>query len=212
MDFDDLLTLIQDDPVFESSLLFAGDVDPKAMRVQLSRWVKSGKIIQLRRGLYTLAPPWQKNKAHPFLIANRLQKASYVSLQSALSYYNLIPELVQAVTSISTGRSEQLSTPLGDFSFRHIKTELFFAYQVIKLSNQLVFIAEAEKAILDLVYLQAGGDDLTFLEALRLQNLNRFNLIKLQDFAQRFNSPKMTRACQNIIILSERENKEYQVL
>lgn len=212
MVFDELLTLIQDNPVFESSLLFAGDVDPKAMRVQLSRWVKSGKIIQLRRGLYTLSPPWKKNKAHPFLIANRLQKASYVSLQSALSYYNLIPDLVQTVTSVSTGRTEQLSTPLGHFSFQHIKTELFFAYQAVRLTNQLFFIAEAEKAILDLIYLQTGGDDLTFLEALRLQNLDNLDLFRLQSLARRFKSPKMTRACQNIIDLIEREKGAYQIL
>ena len=212
MVFDDLLKLVQDDPVFESSVLFAGDVNPQAIRVQLSRWVKAGKIIQLRRGLYVLAPPWQKTKPHPFLIANRLQKASYVSLQSALSYYNLIPELVQTVTSVSTGRTEQLSTPLGHFSFQHIKTELFFAYQSVSLKNQLFFIAEAEKAILDLIYLQTGGDDLTFLEALRLQNLDNLDLFRLQSLARRFKSPKMTRACQNIIDLIEKEKETYQTL
>jgi predicted transcriptional regulator of viral defense system len=212
MIFDDLLNLIQDDPVFESSILFAGDVDPKAIRVQLSRWVKSGKIVQLRRGLYALAPPYQKIKPHPFFIANRLQKASYISLQTALSYYNLIPEFVQTVTSVSTGRTEQLSTPLGSFSFRHIKTEFFFGYKTVDLPNQLVFIAEAEKAILDMVYLQAGGDNPAFLEELRLQHLNFLDVKKLQDFAQRFNSPKMTRASQIILTLIEREKKEYQAL
>ncbi len=212
MIYEDLLNLIEDDSVFESSVLFARDANPKAIRVQLSRWIRSNKIIKLRRGLYALALPYQKSKPHPFFIANRLQKASYVSLQSALSYYNLIPELVQTVTSVSTGRPEQLNTPLGNFSFRHIKTELFFGYKAVNLSNQLVFIAEAEKAILDLVYLQSGGDDPAFLEELRLQNLNYLNVIKLQGFAQRFNSPKMTRASQYIITLIARENEEYQAL
>ncbi len=65
---------------------------------------------------------------------------------------------------------------------------------------------------MDLVYLQSGGDDPAFLEELRLQNLNYLNVIKLQGFAQRFNSPKMTRASQYIITLIARENEEYQAL
>jgi hypothetical protein len=80
------------------------------------------------------------------------------------------------------------------------------------LKNQLFFIAEAEKAILDLIYLQTGGDDLTFLEALRLQNLDNLDLFRLQSLARRFKSPKMTRACQNIIDLIEREKGAYQIL
>jgi len=85
MDFESLLELIAEDPVFDSSLLLAGEVDPKNVRLQLTRWVNSGRIYQLRRGLYAIAPPYQKSHPHPFLVANRLQRASYVSLQSALA-------------------------------------------------------------------------------------------------------------------------------
>lgn len=76
MEFNTLLKLVGSDPIFESSLLLAGDVDPKLIRIQLSRWVKSGKIHRLRRGLYAIAPPYQKQQPHPFLVANHLQKAS----------------------------------------------------------------------------------------------------------------------------------------
>jgi len=66
MEFNDLLDLVGEEPVFNSALLMAGDVNPGLMRQQLSRWVKSGKVYQLRRGLYALAPPYQKCKPHPF--------------------------------------------------------------------------------------------------------------------------------------------------
>ena len=62
------------------------------MRRQLDRWVKSGRLIQLRRGVYSVAPPYQADAPHPFLLANHLRKSSYVSLQSALS-----PKLFEAM-------------------------------------------------------------------------------------------------------------------
>ena len=135
MKFELLLKLIGDDPVFESSLLLGGNVHPKLIRIQLSRWVKTGKIYQLRRGLYSIAPTYQKSTPHPFLVANHLQKASYVSLQSALSYFGLIPEVVNTITSVSTGRPERLETPLGTHEFRHIKTEFLFGYHMVELGG-----------------------------------------------------------------------------
>ena len=65
-----------DEPLFETSLLLAGEVNPDYLRVQLTRWKNAGRIIQLRRGLYALAPPYRKVRPHPFLIANRLRGAS----------------------------------------------------------------------------------------------------------------------------------------
>ncbi len=94
MEFERLLQLVGDEPIFETALLLAGKVKPDSARLQLSRWTKNGRIYQLRRGLYAIAPPYQKVKPHPFLIANRLQRASYVSAQSALAFYGLIPEVV----------------------------------------------------------------------------------------------------------------------
>ena len=72
MKFTRLLEIVGDEPVFETRLLLAGALDPSAVRRQLSRWTKSGQLYQLRRGLYALAPPFQKVKPHPGLVANRL--------------------------------------------------------------------------------------------------------------------------------------------
>jgi len=67
MKFESLLSLVEDQPLFETGLLLAGDVDPDDIRRQLSRWVKAGKIRQLRRGLYMLESPYQSVAPHPFL-------------------------------------------------------------------------------------------------------------------------------------------------
>ncbi len=198
MEFNSLLSLVGNEPVFESSLLLSGDVDPKVVRPQLSRWVKSGKIYQLRRGVYCVAPPYQKVKPHPFVVANHLQQASYISLQSALSYYGLIPEIVNTTTSISTGRPERVETPLGVFEFHHVKTQLLFGYRMIDLGGQEALVATPEKALLDLIYLQSMGETPAYLKELRLQNIERLDLEVLRKQAEKFNTPKMRIAVKNL--------------
>jgi predicted transcriptional regulator of viral defense system len=212
MEFNSLLKLIGDEPIFESSILLAGNVDPKLIRIQLSRWKKAGKIYQLRRGLYSIAPPYQRQQPHPFLVANHLQKASYVSLQSALSFYGLIPEVVNITTSVSTGRPERLDTPLGTFEFRHIKTELLFGYRMTELGEQSALIATPEKALLDLIYLQPGGDSPAYLKELRLQNIEKLDKDLLRRQSEKFNTPKLQNAVKGILQLMSGESEEFEVL
>ena len=212
MEFDHLLKLIGDDPVFETSLLLAGNINPKIVRLQLTRWVNSGRIYQLRRGLYSIAPPYQKIKPHPFLVANRLQRASYVSLQSALAFYGLIPEIVNITVSITAGRPERLETPLGIFEFRHIKSNLLFGYQMTDLVGQSTLVATPEKALLDLVYLQPGGESSKYVHELRLQNLDHLDLDVLKKHSKVFDSPKMRAALKVISQLIQGETSEYEDL
>jgi predicted transcriptional regulator of viral defense system len=212
MEYDQLLKLISDDPVFESSLLLAGNINPKIVRLQLTRWVNSGRIYQLRRGLYSIAPPYQKIKPHPFLVANRLQRASYVSLQSALAFYGLIPEIVNITVSITAGRPERLETPLGIFEFRHIKSNLLFGYQMTDLGGQSALVATPEKALLDLVYLQPRGESSKYVHELRLQNLDHLNLDVLKKHSKVFDSPKMRAALKVISQLIQGETSEYEDL
>lgn len=213
MEYKQLLEIVGDEPVFETGLLLCGDVDPVHVRRQLSRWKKAGRIYQLRRGLYTLAPPFQKVKPHPFLIANRMVRGSYVSCQSALAYYGLIPEYVPVVVSITTGRPSRWDTPMGSYEFRHVKTELFRGYRLIDLTaHQQAFVATPEKALLDLIYLQPGADAPAYLRELRLQNMDRLDLEELQRRADLAGSPKLQRAAAHVASLARAEVLEYETL
>jgi len=213
MDFKRLLEIVRDEPVFETGLLLAGPVNPADIRRQLSRWTKSGRILQLRRGLYALAPPYQKVAPEPFLVANQLVRASYVSCQSALSYYHLIPEYVPVVTSVTTLRPGRWDTPLGRFFYQHIKTDWLRGYRLLPLGgNQQAFVATPEKALLDLVYLWPGGDSPAYLGELRLQSLDTLNLEELRRLADLAESPKLRRAAAIIADLARSEAEEYTVL
>jgi len=209
MKFQGLLETVGDEPIFQASLLLAGDVNPANVRRQLSRWTRAGQLYQLRRGLYALAPPFQRVKPHPFLVANHMVRGSYVSLQSALAHYGLIPEGVPVVTSVCAARPARWDTPLGSFEFRHVKIDLLRGYHLAELGGgQCAFVATPEKALLDLIYLQPGGDTLAYLKELRLQNLDSLDLDALQDQAQR---PKLRRAAALAADLA-RSEAEYETL
>jgi predicted transcriptional regulator of viral defense system len=213
MEFEKLLKIVSDEPVFETGLLLAGHVNPVHVRRQLSRWVKSGRIYQLRRGLYALAPPFQKVKPHPFVVANQLVRGSYVSLQSALAFYSLIPEYVPVITSVTTSRPGRWNTPLGNYEFRHVKPELLFGYQSKDVGNkQQALLALPEKALLDLIYLEPGADSLGYLRELRLQNLDQLDLAGLFQYADRAGRSKLKRASEIISKLADIEGDEYETI
>lgn len=204
-----LLELVADEPLFSTALLLSGKVSAPQVRLQLSRWVRDGRLIQLRRGLYAMAPVWRKVEPHPFLIANRLQRGSYVSSQSALAFYGLIPEHVPVVTSVGPGRPETVRNPLGAFQFNHLARQLLYGYSQIEVApKQLAFVASPEKALLDLIHLTAGADSAKYIRELRLQNPDAFNIQNMIELAQCSGKPKLMRAARLVGPLLEEERGE----
>jgi len=195
MRWESLLDLLRGEIVFRSSILHSAGEDSATTRRQLMRWAHAGRLEQLRRGVYAVAPPYRTRPPHPFVVAGLLRPGSYVSLQSALSHYGLIPEHVPTVSSVTTGRPETLRTSLGSFVFRHVSTRLFWGYEVVRLGGaETAFVASAEKAILDTVHLTRGGDGEAFLRELRLQNLEVLHPGRLESLAEQSGLPRLRRA------------------
>jgi len=197
MKWEALLALVGGEPVFSSAFLLAGEVSARQVRLQLSRWGKAGRLVQLRRGLYALAPAWRKVEPHPFLVANRLQRGSYVSLQSALAFHGVIPEHVPVVTSVGPGRPETVRNALGAFQFNHLAGRLLFGYARLEVApQQFAFVASPEKALLDLVYLTPGAASREYIGELRLQNVDALDMHVLDELAARSGKPKLVRAAR----------------
>lgn len=114
------------------------------IRVQLSRFAKRGLITSLKRGLYCFA----KKEIDPFTIANQIYQPSYISLESALNYHGVIPDVPLAgVTSVSPTTTRKFITPKGTCFFQKISSKLFWGY------NEAPFkMAFPEKALLDYEY------------------------------------------------------------
>lgn len=126
-------------------------------RKQLVWWQDKGYLKKIINRWYCFSSV-QENERLRFFTANHIYSPSYVSLESALAWYALIPEGVYSVTSVTTQKTQDFSTPLGTFTYRHIKPELLFGYTIenYEASGRLqrgVKMAEPEKAILDILYL-----------------------------------------------------------
>jgi predicted transcriptional regulator of viral defense system len=209
MRWQQLQHIIQDEPLFETSLLLTGDVTNHQAQRQLSDWAKAQKVIQLRRGIYTL--PHQN--PHPFVVANHLVPGSYVSLQMALAYYHLIPEHVAVVTSVTTQRPSKYENKFGRFSYRHIHTSLFYGIEYrLLVDGEYAYVAMPEKALLDLIHFRPQGDSREYIESLRLQNLEFLDLERLHHLAEHAGKPKLKRAANIIETITQREVEEYKPL
>ncbi len=124
------------------------NVSESSTRFFLHRHAKKDYLIRLKKGLYCL-------KAQPpseYLVANRLYRPSYISLEFALSHFGIIPEAVYTVTSVTTKATRQFKTLGLVFTYQKIKTEAFRGYRPEKINGQTILIAEPEKALVDYLY------------------------------------------------------------
>lgn len=128
---------------------------PKENRGNLEKrlytWRKNGWISSVKKGLYELTYP-QNFVISDLYIANRLYFPSYVSLETALSVYNIIPEISMAVTSITTKPTRNFKNKHGLFIYRTVKPVSFAGYRIFRQNNFEILIAEPEKAMIDFLY------------------------------------------------------------
>lgn len=122
---------------------------------KISELLKSKKLISIRRGLYIIGPKMDLPSPEPFLIANHLRGPSYVSLESALSYWNMIPERAYEISSVTIKTSKLYKTPIGRFSYQQLKVP-YYSYGIKNIEfspKQTMLVASREKALCDKVVL-----------------------------------------------------------
>ena len=120
--------------------------------------VQQGYIAQLRKGLYMISSKVSNTFPESFLIANQLYGPSYVSIDSALSYWGFIPERVFETTSVTARLSKNFSTEVGTFSFTHILKSYYpLGIQSVALTEtQHVLMASPEKGLCDKIITTSG--------------------------------------------------------
>src|SRR3989338_3933288 len=116
----------------------------------LIRYVRKRLFLKLkaRRGIYCL----KSRPPHPWRLANRLLQPSYVSLETALAHYGIIPESVYAVTSVTPKITRSFEAMNLSFLFHHIKKEAYVGYRPMEVQGEPVLVGEPEKAMADYLY------------------------------------------------------------
>ncbi len=158
----------------------------------IRNWEKEGKLIKLRKGLYTFSH--NKKTIEPKFLASKIHYPSYISLESALSYFGIIPEVVFAVTSVTSRKTKKLQNELAVFFYSKVKKKAFRGFVTIfkKEFGTSYNMATAEKALVDFFYLNRNILDASFdcFESYRLSRDFNYKKKKLLDFAKDFDNRK----------------------
>jgi len=170
-------------------------IDSSFHRRRLNEWQEKGYIAKVIKGYY-ISSDLQIDENVLFEIANRIYKPSYISFETALSYYRLIPESVYGISSASTRRTYSFKTTIGEFSYKTIKFDLFFGYDLVRYTNKYIKIASIEKAILDFFYLHPHikrGSDFASLRIHKDIFLKQVNQERLYRFLDKFAKKALTK-------------------
>ena len=185
MKYEDLALSIKT-PIFSKNDIML--VGGKLYDYQLTRWVKKGYLLKLKNGIYAFEKDFERIKGEE--VAAALYQPSYLSLESALSFYGFVPEMVYAYVSVTGKINRTFDNKFGHFIYRHLKSELFWGYREVRTDTGRYLIAEPEKAVLDYLYLNLSKinsdsdfENLRFNEDRFSETLNREKFLQyLQAF------------------------------
>ena len=138
-------------PELTTSMLIGLLAHYKDPRKKIHSLVKSGVIKSIKQGVYIASQKLNLRAYSLEILANLIFGPSYISLESALSYYGFIPERVTATTSVCIGKSKRFLTPVGEFEYHHLKDTIYSSNVQLKevFPDSFCQFASPEKAIFD---------------------------------------------------------------
>lgn len=162
-------------------------------RLSAHRYTKQGFLVRIKRNIYVLREKWNRlDRMEKFQIANLIQVPSYISLMTAMDYYQITTQIQQDfIESIAVKRTKDTEIHKNVFNYSKIKTELYFGF----LKEKDAFIANPEKALLDAIYLMSLGRYKFDLASI---DFSKFNLDKLLNVVDRF--PAKTRTTLDAVL------------
>ena len=159
----------------------------------LTRWTKQRLLIKLRQGYYAFSE-YLAQRDFSLYISNRIYKPSYISLHSALAFYSMIPEAVVQITAVSSLKTAEFVNDFGTYTYKKMREELIFGYELLSFSDRTIQFATPEKALLDLLYLYPFYNTPEEMEELRLDESymqEDLNLDHLAEYAGQFGSKSL---------------------
>ena len=163
----------------------------------IKRAMANGEILNIRRGLYCLAPKFQKKPISVYGLAERVYGPSYISMEMALNYHSWIPEAVYTCTCASFGIGKDFDTPLGIFSYKRVPQQTFYSSdeRCEDENGNVFFMASPVKALADYVYIHrlrwTGIDEATENLRIDAEDLADVNPQGLSDLIGNYNNGRV---------------------
>ena len=154
---------------------------------------EKGWLIPLKRGLYFISDISSRGFVNisPFIIASAFDKNSYISLDSALSFYGLFEQMLRTTSSVTSLKSKKYVFQDNTYRYLKINEKLYFGFKTENLEGYYVKVAELEKVVLDYLYFKNDTYSIDLLLEKLQKAKDRLDFKKLFDYARRF--PKTTR-------------------
>lgn len=166
----------------------------------LTRWVKQGLLVKLRQGFYAF-PEMKGQSDFALYVSNRIYKPSYISLHTALAFYGIIPEAITQITGVSSLKTAEFQNDFGAYTYKTIKPELMFGYELKPFGNRTIQFAHPEKALLDLLYLYPFYNTEEEMEELRLDEdylTNDLDIKRLDEYTARFRNKVLAKRVERM--------------
>jgi predicted transcriptional regulator of viral defense system len=152
-------------------------ISPASARVSASRYVRQGLLVRVKRNMYVLREVWNTlGRSEKFVLVNIGQTPSYISLMTALDYYEITTQVQRDFfESVAVKRTKEIRIDGSVFRYSKIAGNLYFGF---KKENEF-FIATPEKALMDAFYLMSYGRYALDISALDFEKLDRDEVIRL---------------------------------
>jgi hypothetical protein len=127
------------------------------IQTNLYRWMKAGRIIQLKKGIYMTRRFFEQHRADANfapMISAILIPQSYVSLEFILQRYGILTEITYPISAVTMKQTRKFENKLGTFTYRNIKNELYTGYEIKESMGIPVSLASIAKALFDFFYLR----------------------------------------------------------
>ncbi len=151
----------------------------KNKKTKIQRMVKNGELVPITKGLYET-----DKSVNPYFLANAIYSPSYISFETALAYYNLIPEAVYMIKNATFGKNKkkEYKTVFGVYSYQDIPKEAFpYGTKCVSFGEYTYYIATKEKALLDQLYSTSPILNMKEMREYLFENM-RINDIELDSF------------------------------
>ena len=171
-------------------------------RDKITSLLRQNAIVRVKKGIYVFGPNYARRPFSREILANMIYGPSCISLDFALHYHGLIPERVEALTSVTSGRGRRFITPVGLFIYHQIPRTAFpVGIDQVQLEGGRSFlIAVPEKALADKIQDDRGTvirsqEDMQryLMQSLRIdaESLKEFRTETLSILAERYGSRKL---------------------
>lgn len=171
-------------------------------RNRINDLLRQEAIVRVKKGLYVFGDKYRRYPYSKELLANLVYGPSYVSLDYALAYHGLIPERVEALTSVTPNRSRRFATPIGPFVYRQIPSRAYEAgmVRVEADHDQAFLIASPEKALADKIVSVRGASIISVAEMRRFleedlrvdaEAVRALSAERIDDYAGRYRSRRL---------------------